>query len=167
MDGGSPTSTLRSGIGLVVMLVVCLGAGAVGALVTTPEIDGWYRSIQKPSWNPPDAVFGPVWTTLFVMMAIAGWLVWRPRGIRAAVVPLGLFAIQLGLNIAWSWIFFGLHQPGWACGEMVVLWGAIGATMVAFFRRSQLAGWLLAPYLVWVSFAMALNFAIWRLNAGG
>lgn len=151
-------------IGLCVSLLICLTAGGLGAIATTPEIDGWYKTVTKPTWNPPNYVFGPVWTTLFVMMAIAAWLVWRPAGFKAAKVPLFLFAVQLVLNVAWSWIFFGLHQPGWAFAEIVTLWLAIAGTARAFFRRSRFAGWLLVPYLVWVSFATVLNFAIWRLN---
>ena len=153
-------------IGLVVFIVLCVGAGGLGAIVTTPEIDGWYKTIEKPSWNPPDYVFGPVWTTLYVMMATAAWWIWRPAGLRAARKPLVLFAVQLGLNVAWSWIFFGMHQLGLAFGEILVLWLAILATTVAFYRRSRIAGWLMAPYLAWVSFASVLNFTIWRLNAG-
>jgi translocator protein len=87
-------------IGLVLFIVVCLGAGGLGAVATTPEIEGWYKTIEKPSWNPPGYVFGPVWTTLFVMMAIAAWLVWKPEGFKAAAMPLTLFAVQLGLNVA-------------------------------------------------------------------
>ena len=152
-------------IGLALFLAVCLAAGGLGAIATTPEIEGWYKTIAKPSWNPPGYVFGPVWTTLYIMMAIAAWLVWKPAGFKAAAVPLSLFAGQLLLNIAWSWIFFGAHQPGWAFAEIVILWLAIAATTVVFFRHSQIAGWLLVPYLVWVSFASVLNFAIWRMNA--
>jgi len=151
-------------IGFAVFLVICLGAGGLGAIATTPEIDGWYKTIAKPPWNPPDYVFGPVWTTLYVMMAIAAWLVWKPAGFQAAKGPLMLFAVQLVLNVAWSWIFFGLHQPGRAFAEIMILWLAIAATMKSFFRRSPVAGSLLVPYLAWVSFAMTLNFAIWRLN---
>lgn len=153
------------GIGFVVFIVICLGAGGLGAALTTPEINGWYRTIVKPSWNPPDSIFGPVWTTLYVMMAIAAWLVWKPAGLQAAAAPLTLFAFQLLLNSVWSWIFFGMHQPAWAFAEIVTLWLAIAATMVAFFHRSRIAGWLLVPYLAWVSFASVLNFTIWRLNA--
>jgi translocator protein len=144
-------------IGLVVFIAVCLAAGSLGAIATTPEIDGWYRTLDKPAWNPPDSVFGPVWTTLYVMMAIAAWLIWKPAGFKAAAMPLALFGGQLVLNVAWSWIFFGMRQPGWAFVEIVILWLAIVATTVAFFRRSQLAGWLLVPYLAWVSFAAVLN----------
>lgn len=152
-------------IGLVVFIVVCIGAGALGAIATTPEIEGWYRTIEKPSWNPPDWIFGPVWTTLYVLMAIAAWLVWRPAGFRPAATPLTLFAVQLALNTAWSLIFFGLHQPGWAFAEIVVLWLAIAATTATFFRSSLIAALLMLPYLAWVSFATVLNFTIWRLNS--
>jgi len=152
-------------IGLVVFVVVCLGAGGLGAVATTPEIDNWYQTLSKPSWNPPDSVFGPVWTTLYIMMGIAAWLVWQPRGVRDAAVPLALFGLQLVLNVAWSWIFFGWHQPGWAFVEIVVLWLAIATTILAFESRSKTAAWLLVPYLAWVSFASVLNFAIWRMNA--
>ena len=164
-DGNPRSMTERTRwIGLAIFLGICLGAGGLGAIATTPEIDGWYRTVAKPPWNPPNSVFGPVWSTLFVMMAVAAWLVWRPAGFIAAKVPLLLFTVQLALNVAWSWIFFGLHQPGWAFVEIVILWAAIAVTMRAFFLRSQFAGWLLVPYLAWVSFAAVLNFAIWRLN---
>ena len=154
-------------IGLVLFVLVCVGAGGLGAVATTPEIDGWYRTVVKPEWNPPDWVFGPVWTTLFVLMGISAWLVWKPAGLKEASTPLSLFAVQLILNVAWSWIFFGMHQIGWAVVEIVILWLAILATTVAFFRRSKPAGWLLVPYLGWVTFASVLNFAIWRLNSTG
>lgn len=153
------------GIVLIAFLAACLGAGGLGAWLTTPEIGGWYRTIAKPTWNPPDRVFGPVWTALYVMMAIAGWLVWKRDGFRNAAVPLTLFGVQLLLNVGWSWIFFGLHQPGWAFVEIVVLWATIAATTILFFRHLKPAGWLFVPYLVWVSFAATLNFTLWRLNA--
>lgn len=153
-------------IGLVVFVVVCLAAGGVGAIATTPEIDGWYKTLAKPPWNPPDSVFGPVWTTLFVLMGVAAWLVWQRGGSQARAFPFALFGLQLVLNVAWSWIFFGLHQPGWAFVEIVFLWLAIMSTTVLFFRCSKIAGWLLVPYLAWVSFAGVLNFTIWRMNLG-
>lgn len=155
---------LRRWIGLAVWIALCLGAGGLGAMVTTPEINGWYRTIIKPTWNPPDSVFGPVWTTLYLMMGIAAWLIWKPAGLRAAAAPLALFGIQLVLNSIWSLIFFGLHQPGWAFIEILALWATIVATTIAFFRRSRIAGSLLLPYLTWVSFAAVLNLTIWRLN---
>lgn len=153
-------------IGLVVFIAVCLAAGGLGAIATTPEIDGWYRTIEKPTWTPPGYLFGPVWTTLYIMMAIAAWLIWRKAGTKAAAIPLTLFGVQLMLNVAWSWIFFGLHQPGWAFAEIILLWFAITATTVVFFRKQKVAGLLMIPYLAWVSFAGVLNFAIWQLNLG-
>lgn len=156
----------RPWLGLVLFLGLCLGAGGIGAIATTPEIAGWYQSLDKPSWNPPNAVFGPVWTTLFVMIAIAGWIIWKREGIQGARLPLTLFFLQLALNVAWSWIFFGMHQPGWAFLEIVVLWCAIAATVIAFSRTSKPAAFLLLPYLAWVAFASLLNYTIWQLNAG-
>ena len=152
--------------GLLFFIFVCLGAGGLGAVVTTPEIDGWYKTLEKPLWNPPDYVFGPVWTTLYAMMAIAAWMVWKPAGFKAAAMPLTLFGMQLALNVVWSWVFFGIHRPGWAFAEILILWLAIVVTSVSFFRYSKIAGWLMAPYLAWVSFASVLNFTIWRLNIG-
>ncbi len=158
-------SQLTRWTGWVVCVAICLGAGGLGAAATNPEIDGWYQTLAKPSWNPPAYIFGPVWTCLFVLMATAAWIIWQSQGFRNAATPLTLFACQLALNVAWSWIFFGLHQPGWACVEIVILWLAILATAVTFFRHSQLAAALLLPYLAWVSFATILNFTIWSLNA--
>ncbi len=155
---------LSRGIGLVVFVVLCLAAGAAGGIVTGPEIGGWYQTLEKPAWQPPNWIFGPVWTTLYLMMAVAAWLIWKPAGLGAARFPLVLFIVQLVLNVAWSWIFFGMHRPGWAVLELVVLWLAIAVTTWAFFRRSSIAGWLMVPYLAWVSFAGVLNFEIWRLN---
>lgn len=153
----------RNWISLVIFIVVCLGIGGLGAMATTPEIDGWYRTIEKPTWNPPDWIFGPVWTTLYILMAIAGWRVWTMSNTKRTL-PMSLFAIQLLLNLAWSFIFFAKHQPGWAFVEIIVLWLAITATMLTFFQRSKLAGALLIPYWAWVSFASVLNFTIWRMN---
>jgi len=151
-------------IGLVLIVGVCLGAGFLGSIATTPQVDGWYKTLNKPSWNPPNQVFGPVWTTLYILMGVAAWLVWRSADARSTWLPLALFGIQLALNAAWSWIFFKMQRPDWAFVEIVILWLAIVATLVGFFRHSQLAGWLLVPYLAWVSFAAILNFTIWRLN---
>ena len=157
-------SRRSEGIGLLVALAVCLGTGALGALITTPEIDGWYRSVAKPAWTPPDWVFGPVWTTLYVLMAIAVWLVWVRRRPGESIFPIGTFGLQLALNLGWSWLFFGLHRPGWASAEILVLLAAIVETALQFRRSSSAAAWLLVPYMAWVSFAAALNISIWRLN---
>lgn len=143
-------------------IVLCLAVGGLGGFVTTPAIDGWYRTIAKPDWTPPDWVFAPVWTVLYVMMAVAAWLVWKTQDrIAPAMV---LFFSQLALNFAWSLLFFGARSPGTALIEISFLWLSVLATMLAFFGRSRPAGWLFVPYLAWVSFAAALNFAIWRMN---
>ena len=154
----------RQAIGLVTLLALCFGTAALGSLATYPRIESWYATLAKPSWTPPGWIFGPVWSCLYLSMAIAAWLVWRQRGFRAAAGPLSAFGVQLGLNAAWSWLFFGLMSPGLAFLEIIPLLLAILVTVVLFLRRSTLAGVLLLPYLAWVSFASLLNLAIWRLN---
>ena len=143
-------------------VLICFCAAVMGAVFMP---DGWYASLKKPSWNPPGWVFGPVWSALYVMMAVAAWLVWKLGGFAAQRRALMLFLVQLALNALWTPLFFGLHRPGVAFGEMVLLWIAISATVSAFRRASRTAAWLLAPYLAWVSFAAVLNFAIWKLNS--
>lgn len=158
-------SLAKQTVGLVVLLAVCLGAAALGSAATVPRIDEWYAALDKPSWTPPSWVFGPVWTVLYIAMAVAAWLVWRQAGLAAARWPLGLFAVQLGLNVAWSWLFFGLRSPALGLIDILLLWIAIAATLASFWRRTTAAGLLLAPYLAWVTFAAVLNSAIWWLNA--
>jgi translocator protein len=144
------------------LIVLCLVTGMIGGMVSAGAIEGWYRTLAKPSWNPPDWVFGPVWTTLYVMMAVAAWLVWRTGDrVRPAMA---LFGVQLALNLLWSLLFFGARSPGLALIEVVFLCGAVLLTMLAFFGRQTTAGWLFVPYLAWVSFAAVLNFAIWSMN---
>ena len=157
--------TYRQAIGLAVSMLICFGAAGLGSLLTTPSIGGWYTALLKPSWTPPNWVFGPVWTALYLAMAIAAWLVWRRAGFAGAKLALALFAAQLILNVCWSAIFFSAHLPGLAFAELVVLWLLILATLVAFWPLSRAASWLMLPYLLWVAFAGALNYAIWRLNA--
>lgn len=152
-------------VGLVFLLALCFAAAAAGGAATYPRIEGWYVELAKPSWTPPGWIFGPVWTALYIAMAVAAWLVWRQKGFADARWPLTLFAMQLGFNVAWSWLFFGLRNPGLGLIDIFLLWFAIGATMAAFWRRSAAAGLLLAPYLAWVTFAAGLNYAIWRMNA--
>jgi benzodiazapine receptor len=143
--------------------LACFLAAGLGSLFTMISLGSWYTALAKPSWNPPSWVFGPVWTVLYAMMAVAGWLVWRRGG--AAIRPaLRWFAVQLVLNVGWSAVFFGLQMPGPAFAEILVLWIAIAATLRTSWRVSRPAGILLVPYLLWVSFAAVLNFAIWRLN---
>jgi tryptophan-rich sensory protein len=151
-------------LGLAIFIVVCFAAAGIGGAVTTPKIATWYATLTKPSWNPPNWIFGPVWSALYFCMAVAAWLVWRQGGFSGAKVPLTLFAVQLTLNVLWSCIFFGLEKPGLAFVEVLLLWTAIAATMIVFWQRSMIAGILFVPYLAWVSFASFLNFTIWRLN---
>ncbi|MFO7903477.1 MAG: TspO/MBR family protein [Planctomycetota bacterium] len=149
---------------MIVFFVICFAAAGIGSAVTTPQIDGWYANLAKPSWNPPNWIFAPVWTALYLAMAVAAWLVWRQDGIAGAKVPLALFGIQLALNTLWSCIFFGLENPGLAFAEVLLLWAAIAVAMVTFWSRSKVAGALFVPYLAWVTFAALLNFTVWRLN---
>ena len=151
-------------LGLAIALAACYGVAVVGGLFTAGSGQGWYATLAKPSWQPPAWVFGPVWTVLYGMMAVAVWLVWLRRRQRPGAAPMVLFGVQLALNAAWSPLFFGLHCPGIAFVDIVLLWLALAATVWLFLRRSAVAGLLLVPYLLWVSFAAALNFAIWRLN---
>lgn len=150
---------------LVAAVGVSLGAGVIGSLFTAPSIPTWYATLVQPAWNPPAWIFAPVWTTLYILMGVAAFLVWQGgqerREVRAA---LGLFIGQLALNALWSILFFGLHAPGTAFLDIVLMWLAIVATMIAFARVSRKAAYLLVPYLLWVSFATYLNCAIWLLN---
>ncbi|MEJ2502319.1 MAG: tryptophan-rich sensory protein [Gemmatimonadota bacterium] len=155
---------MRDLLALVGFIILVLAVSAVAGWFSAMGIPEWYGSLAKPSWTPPSSLFAPVWTTLYVMMAVAAWLVWRQAGLGGATRALTLFYVQLGLNVAWSGLFFGLRSPGLAMVEIVALWVAVLATVVLFFRESRLAGWLLVPYLLWVSFASVLNAAIVRLN---
>lgn len=160
---GARIFTQKKTMRLALSIAVCLGAGWLGSLVTRPSLTAWYEGLAKPHWTPPDWLFAPVWTTLYVTMGVAAWLVWRRRSLET--IPMRLFLVQLLLNVAWSAVFFRFRSPGWAFLEIVVLWCAILLTAIAFGRIARIAGWLMAPHLLWVSYAAALNFAIWRLNS--
>ncbi len=150
---------------LVFWIGLCFATAFIGGLFTDTGSGSWYNQLDKPSWNPPRWVFGPVWTTLYTLMGIAAWLVWKEAGSFArAKTPLILFVVQLTLNMFWSIIFFGLENPGLALIEIGVLWVAIAATIAAFNPFSRTASVLLVPYLAWVTFAAALNFAVWWMN---
>jgi tryptophan-rich sensory protein len=152
---------------LVGALLLCYAAAGVGGLLTAAGMrDGWYAQLAKPDWTPPDWVFGPVWTVLYTMMAVAAWLVWRQPNAPGRNVALVLFAIQLALNPFWSALFFAMHSPGAAFAEITLLWLAIAATALSFWRVSTMAFMLMLPYLVWVGFAGVLNWALWQLNCG-
>jgi tryptophan-rich sensory protein len=150
---------------LVIAVVVCELAGIIGSVFTMPSIPNWYAGLAKPALNPPAWVFGPVWTTLFVLMGISAFLIWK-RGLKRKdiKIALGIFVGQLALNTLWSIIFFGLHNPAGAFVDIVFLWFTILATIVVFSRISKSAAWLLVPYILWVGFAAYLNYAIWMLN---
>jgi tryptophan-rich sensory protein len=151
---------------LVLCVGICLGVGALGSLFATgTDLSHWYVQLNKPSFNPPNWVFGPVWTVLYVLMGVAAFLVWR-RGLGRRDVRLGLwlFAVQLGLNFVWTPLFFGCHRIGTAFVDLVLLWLAILAVITTFHRVSMPAAICLYPYLGWVSFATSLNGSLWRLN---
>lgn len=158
-------STGRSIVALLVALGVPLASGGLGAVPTARAIPSWYRKLKRPSWTPPEWLFGPAWTILYIMMGVSAWMVWREgtgrRDVRGAIT---LFGVQLGLNAIWTPIFFGLRAPGLALAVIVALWGMIVATTAAFFRLQPVAGALLLPYLLWTTFATALNGSIWWLN---
>lgn len=159
-------SRTKQAVVLVAFAALCFGAAAVGGAATYPRIQGWYATLAKPPFTPPDWIFGPVWSFLYLSMAVAAWLVWRRKGLSDARWPLALFAVQLALNVAWSWLFFGFRNPGLGFLDIVLLWIAIAATLVAFWRRFSIAGLLFVPYLLWVTFAAVLNFLIWQINSG-
>jgi len=156
---------LNNFVKLIIAIGVCELAGVVGSVFTVSSIPTWYEGLAKPALNPPSWVFGPAWTTLYLLMGIAVFLVWKKGFERKEVkVALGVFGVQLFLNAIWSIIFFGLKNPGWAFVEIIFLWLAILATIIAFSKISRLAVWLLVPYILWVSFAGYLNYSIWTLN---
>jgi benzodiazapine receptor len=150
-------------IGFIVWMAVIFAAAALGS-VASMQAGAFYTQLVRPQWAPPAGIFGPVWTVLYVLMAIAAWLVWRVDGFRAARTALTLFLVQLAVNALWSWLFFAWHRGALALADIVLLFGLIVATIIAFWRIRPLAGALLVPYLLWVSFATALNYATWRLN---
>ena len=154
---------MRSAGLLVAFVVICLFVGTSASWVTMQSVQTWYPTLAKPAWNPPAAVFGPVWTVLYILMGVAGWMAWA-AGISERRKTMTPFGIQLALNAAWSFLFFGLQRPGWAAAEIILLWLAIVWTVMAFRKVRTVAAALLLPYLAWVSFAAALNIAIWRLN---
>jgi tryptophan-rich sensory protein len=155
-------SRRRDVLGLAAFVVMCFGVSMLGGRVTAPALAHWYPSLAKPSWTPPSWVFGPVWTLLYPMVAVAGWLAWREGRSRRGTL---LFLLQLALNAAWPWIFFGHRRPDLALACVLGLWLAILGLVVAYWRTtSRGAAILLVPYLAWVGFAAVLNAAVWRLN---
>lgn len=153
-------------IGLLVALLLPLSLGGVGAVATNRSVQTWYQTLRKPSFNPPDWVFGPVWTLLYTLMGLASWLVWRERNKDRPAVQeaLGWYSAQLLFNSVWSIIFFGMRRIRLALVDIVALWGTLLITITRFFHVRESAAWLLLPYFLWVSFATLLNTAIWWLN---
>ena len=163
LDDPWPPSTAKQIIGLIAWLGLCFIASGIGALASI-RADSFYGQLVQPSWAPPPSVFGPVWTLLYAMMGVAAWLVWRAGGFRAYREALSLFLVQLAVNTLWSWLFFAWHLGAWAFADIVLLWVLIIGTITSFWRVRPLAAALLIPYFLWVSFAAALNFAVWQLN---
>jgi len=151
-------------LALGLFLLASFTAAAIGGFATAESVRTWYPTLVKPAWNPPAAIFGPVWTLLYTAMSIAAWRIWLHRDQPGARPALRLFLVSLGLNALWSVLFFGLHRPGWALLEVLLLWASLVALLVRFGRLDKAAGWLWAPYAAWVSFATALNAAIVWLN---
>lgn len=163
MTQPAPRTRFHELAGLGGFITLCVGISALGGFATSSSVDTWYQTLQKPLFNPPDWIFAPVWTLLYLMIAVAGWHAWRSRGpgLRAGMTA---YAMQLALNLAWSVTFFGARQIGAALAVILLLLLAIGLNFVLFRRADRLAGWLLAPYAAWVAFAAVLNLALWRLN---
>lgn len=157
----------HSGAALAASLAAVGGVAATGGAATGAGL-GWYRTLDRPAWSPPDAAFGPVWSTLYASQAVAAWLVWRADhrrpGDLAAEPALALYGAQLFLNVAWPVLFFGLRRPGLALVEIAVLWVAIAATVTSFAHRHRTAALLLVPYLAWVAYAAVLNADVWWRN---
>lgn len=159
----SALTRAQQAAGLGGWLLVCFAAAALGGLASV-NASGFYDALQKPAWAPPAALFGPVWTGLYVLMAIAAWLVWRREGFRAARATLILFLVQLAANALWTWIFFAWNEGALALVEILLLWFLILATIITFWRLVPLAGLLLVPYLAWVTYATALTTSVWLNN---
>lgn len=148
---------------LVIAVFICELVGIIGALFTTPSITTWYATLQKPSFNPPNWIFGPVWTTLYFLMGISLYLVWQKK-VKGSEQAMKIFMIQLVLNLIWSILFFYQQSPLAAFIEIILLWSAILATIFFFYKISKAAAYILIPYLLWVSFAAILNLSIYLLN---
>ena len=146
---------------LLGFVAACFLAALTGAVFRPGD---WYERLAKPSWRPPNQLFAPVWTVLYLIIAISGWLVWRKAGLTNAALPIAVYSLQLVLNAAWTPLFFGLHRPDLGLLEIVLVWLSIVATIILFYPIHAWAALLLLPYLAWVTFAAVLNFAIWRLN---
>lgn len=160
----SAASRPHQALGFAAWLALCVATSGIGALASV-NARSFYAELVQPAWAPPGWVFGPVWSALFLAMAVSAWLIWRiPAESKARSVALGLFVIQLVANALWSWLFFAWHLGGVAFAEVLLLWLLIACTLVAFWRLKAVAGLLLLPYLAWVTFASVLNYTLWQLN---
>lgn len=156
---------IKNIIKFVIAIAVCQAAGLIGSIFTAPKISAWYASLNKPSFSPPNWIFAPVWTILFILMGISLYLAWVKLGEnRRAKTALIIFAVQLALNILWSFLFFGMQNPFFAFVEIIVLWIAILASIIAFWKVDKKAAYLMLPYILWVSFAAFLNYVIFAIN---
>ena len=150
---------------LIISIVACEFAGIIGGIFTSRSIPTWYKKLKKPSFNPPNWIFGPVWTTLYLLMGISLYIIWNSgTNDPIKIIAMALFGVQLILNVIWSILFFGMRKPSYAFIEIIFMWIAILATIIIFYPISSLAAILLVPYLLWVSFASILNYYIWKLN---
>ncbi len=149
---------------LVAFIILCLAVSSVGGAITATSVDTWYQTLEKPSFNPPDWVFAPVWTALYILMGLAAWRIWRFRSIANTVKALSIFGVQLGLNLSWSILFFGLQRVDLALIEIFILLATIVLNAILFWRIDRLAGLIFVPYVLWVTFATILNASIWLLN---
>ncbi|MBI3831597.1 MAG: tryptophan-rich sensory protein [Planctomycetes bacterium] len=156
----------REWLALLAFMVLGLGAAAPAHIFAAPAVEsGWYATqLEKPAWTPPVWAFLPVWAALYGSMSLAAWLIWREKGLRGAPLAFFCYFFQLGVNAAWPYFFFGLKNPGAAFFEVLLLWLFVSVTAALFESARPRAGWVLLPYLLWVSFTVALNFQIWRLN---
>ena len=155
----------RDLLGLFAFIILCLAVSGIGGAITATSVDTWYQALEKSPFNPPDWAFAPVWTALYILMGIAAWRVWRLRSFEATGKALAVFAVQLGLNLFWSFLFFGLQRIDLALVEIVILLCAIITNTIMFWRIDRLAGLLLVPYAAWVTYATVLNASLWLLNA--
>jgi tryptophan-rich sensory protein len=164
MSAGKARTRAADLLGLGAFVALCLAIAAIGGAITASSVATWYRTLHKPLFNPPDWIFAPVWTALYLLIALAGWRVWRTAGVAWARAAMAVYAGQLVLNLLWSFLFFGRHLIGGALADIALLLVMICVNAVAFWRIDRVAGYLLAPYAAWVAFAGALNFALWSLN---
>ena len=149
---------------LVAFIILCLAVSSAGGAITATSVDTWYQTLEKPSFNPPDWVFAPVWTALYILMGLAAWRIWRFKSIANTVKALSIFGVQLGLNLSWSILFFGLQRVDLALIEIFILLATIVLNAILFWRIDRLAGLIFVPYVLWVTFATILNASIWLLN---